>query len=1408
MLLPRSATAQEAEPNVYSDFLAKGPLESSDAELREWVQEIEAKEKPKREEEEEPNSATAYGAEMLLSATFLHFREDGRLQITSWEIMKVVDRDAATEASQLVEDWAPWRSSTPKISARVLTSDGKTIKHDGRSAFEQSASDGRNAILTDRKRLTLLLNGVDEGAVIESKRTHVLSPILGDAIARRVALADVMPFRVVLLRVTADPGVLPEITAMGGDPRPVIANEKDKDFNVVYVLEDPPSLFDTFEALSGAERTTYPLVLVARPASWESLGSTYFQSVEKSIASGATVVKRIVEAAPAAIKNGSNAEKLAWCREKIRQLVRYTGVEFGEHSVLPVSPDQAIGRRFGDCKDQSTLLVSMLAELDVDAHVALLAVGTALDVTDDVPTLDYFNHAIAYVDDLDQWVDLTSEFYLEDTLPPALRSRKALICREEGGELARIPTDTADKHVEKQIDIYRVNFSGIGEEQVDLYCTGDSAVSVQFPYEQSPPQRLVASWQQFFLNAIGTQQVESLRVGEVAGGFGVSARSGRAQIFDREAFTIKATWDSREILGEFPVSIRPYADQQKGMLVDALERKSPMHFVLGSTGIGGVDIQYPAALDVGGLPKAFTKTFGPISLSATFEKLNTRGEKGQLQQKTLREMVVTPNAPKFPAQLYDATIRIRYTITINPGIATAKEVNACAKYVRTLYEDDGPLTGKIDLTWESLTRHGKSPTNETLDAFRLEAIKYRAFEEPYIGLLYELGIHGLGDFARKESSEFTELDEIPTLKNSWLIPVKCASDLVLNRLVPKVNKTELREMLESAPTTLETSSYHLQATLMEESGLHTLDQDRIRKSFDQIDTFLSDPQFANLALVQQGGFYGHVLFAGLATHQEERALETLELRSPELFALLNSIIKNKPTLDFAVGLSDSQKEFQQRLMWESAVAAERFGLALRIQEMCATDGLPLKLTLEDASKQEFSSDEDSAEFAAQSALSALLKYELDAAKELYREPDGVDIAVKPPFFGPILADSWFVRSRALRTSTLVDTVVALTPTEVEEICGSACYVRFLYPYKSRFGGGELEHEFTMAKEPGSGEWKVLAFTMEVDDFCKKLVDNGLLEDATKLLDEISRPPTADEGVMGFLSSLARPDTRTPQQRLWSKLKDVEAETRVRIASLAFDIADEDDLAEFEEALAKSGIKWTVSQTAVLNELREQVWSKIGDYEKIYELLVDRCERSGNLEPLEELLATVYRDRLVGGELYKNAEVKSFVDAAQAKPNSELIWRLPVDYKFAIGEESEAFELLFERLKEKPGEPQTANMCLWRALLADVPLEKLEEYVDRVSEVRPFESESEANYIHSIVCAQARLGRTYDALKNLRDVNDSASIKLASRKLAHGLLLESLGFKEAAREAFELVVREDYEMHLNAIAKLALKRLSQ
>jgi transglutaminase-like putative cysteine protease len=96
----------------------------------------------------------------------------------------------------------------------------------------------------------------------------------------------------------------------------------------------------------------------------------------------------------------------------VQDEVRYLGLEIGVNAYRPHSPAVTLSRRFGDCKDKSSLFVALLGELGVEAQVALVNTELGPAVADLHPTASAFDHAIVRVQHEDRayWLDPTASY--------------------------------------------------------------------------------------------------------------------------------------------------------------------------------------------------------------------------------------------------------------------------------------------------------------------------------------------------------------------------------------------------------------------------------------------------------------------------------------------------------------------------------------------------------------------------------------------------------------------------------------------------------------------------------------------------------------------------------------------------------------------------------------------------------------------------------------------------------------------------------------------------------------------------------------------------------------------------------------------------------------------------------------
>ena len=143
---------------------------------------------------------------------------------------------------------------------------------------------------------------------------------------------------------------------------------------------------------------------------------------------------------------GSPEQRLIAALRFVQDDVRYLGIELGRYSHQPTPPLKVFARRFGDCKDKSLLLSTLLSALGIDAFPALVNAKTGKALDSWQPSPFAFNHVIvkAMIGGRTYWLDPTISFQrggLDQYYDPPYA--RALVLRDGSKELEQISPPTS-----------------------------------------------------------------------------------------------------------------------------------------------------------------------------------------------------------------------------------------------------------------------------------------------------------------------------------------------------------------------------------------------------------------------------------------------------------------------------------------------------------------------------------------------------------------------------------------------------------------------------------------------------------------------------------------------------------------------------------------------------------------------------------------------------------------------------------------------------------------------------------------------------------------------------------------------------------------------------------------------------
>lgn len=129
--------------------------------------------------------------------------------------------------------------------------------------------------------------------------------------------------------------------------------------------------------------------------------------------------------------------------------IRYVGIELGQGAYQPTPADQVLSVRYGDCKDKTTLMISMLDLVGIEAFPVMLNPAPYQRVDLEIPSLGQFSHLIAAIprgDGYYIWLDPTADTCSYGDLPVRNRGRTGFILLSERGEFVDIPISTPESN--------------------------------------------------------------------------------------------------------------------------------------------------------------------------------------------------------------------------------------------------------------------------------------------------------------------------------------------------------------------------------------------------------------------------------------------------------------------------------------------------------------------------------------------------------------------------------------------------------------------------------------------------------------------------------------------------------------------------------------------------------------------------------------------------------------------------------------------------------------------------------------------------------------------------------------------------------------------------------------------------
>ena len=315
----------------------------------------------------------------------------------------------------------PYDSETEKIHldyARTITPDGREVIPNESAIHEVTLPAAQDApMYSSIKLYTISMPALEPGAIIDYqvtiKDTQTYSEEEESDFSGMWCFAWGLPVQTSCYVVHVPKELPIRWQVKGVDLAPTVQTDSDT-VTYTFLRNDIPAIgyepyMPDFDALS-------PLAVVTSFADWNEVAAWYNDLAADRVQTDSDIVAKVNELT-AGVQTPS--DKISAIYDFVARKVRYVAIEFGLGGYQPHPAPKTFANRYGDCKDQATLLITMLRTAGFEAYPVLLRVGSGVDVDFDLPpAVQMFNHVIVAVRQGDGWLfldptyDLATSSYL------------------------------------------------------------------------------------------------------------------------------------------------------------------------------------------------------------------------------------------------------------------------------------------------------------------------------------------------------------------------------------------------------------------------------------------------------------------------------------------------------------------------------------------------------------------------------------------------------------------------------------------------------------------------------------------------------------------------------------------------------------------------------------------------------------------------------------------------------------------------------------------------------------------------------------------------------------------------------------------------------------------------------------
>ncbi|MDH4047994.1 MAG: DUF3857 domain-containing protein [Gammaproteobacteria bacterium] len=367
-----------------------------------------------------------FGAVYASRITGYRFDESESVSQTQYRKIRILDDNGIKQFSTLEFDFDPAFEQLYVNSIVVRDGDGKVLAEGERNAYYVTNSDNSYEASTE-KTVHIPVPSLARGVTIEAIVSKTVSVEKGTFPLEVVYLSTDRPIEYSAVFVSGEQKPLQYQSNGVGAPRKSGAT-------LIWEMRNPAPY--RWEPLQPYFDQILPWVYFGTVSKdWREAGIAYLDKIRDKLD-----ISQVEERARRMVDGVDDTQrKIEILSAHVQNEIHYEAIEFGRRAYIPKTARETMRDRYGDCKDHSVLLYSMLQSVGIPASLALVNLNE--QVIAELPNVDQFDHMIVAVevDGGRHFIDPTDKDLRLGKLPPRSMAGNFALLLDEQPALVKIP---------------------------------------------------------------------------------------------------------------------------------------------------------------------------------------------------------------------------------------------------------------------------------------------------------------------------------------------------------------------------------------------------------------------------------------------------------------------------------------------------------------------------------------------------------------------------------------------------------------------------------------------------------------------------------------------------------------------------------------------------------------------------------------------------------------------------------------------------------------------------------------------------------------------------------------------------------------------------------------------------------